>query len=121
MSRLFARLAIVVTCATMVPACMMAPTSRPASASEIAARDMLAQRASVAVDRLILANALAQRAVAIFRPWLTPERAARVDAAAALVDEAIRRIAAARDFAAQDAAIGDAEARIATYKWLAGA
>ena len=110
---------LVCALAFVVTAC--ATASPPVVGTPPAPSPVLVERASLAIDELVRLNALAQRAVAFFLPWLSPERAERVRVAAALVDQAIARVAAARDLAEQTGAIEAAKAAIAQYKWLAGA
>lgn len=103
----------------LLSGCTTMPSPAPTASTVSPA--LIAQRASLAIDDLVRLNAAAQRAVAIFLPWLSPDRAARVRAAAALVDAAIARVALARDPVTQAAAIAEARTAIAGYKWLAGA
>ena len=105
--------------AFLAPLFLLAGCATTAAAPVAPVPSSVAVRAA-AVDRLTRLNTVAQGAVALFLPWLSPERAARVRQAAAAVDAAIARVAAARDLAAQAAAEAEATTAIAEYKWLAG-
>ena len=122
LSPLFVMLAVAIV---SVSGCATAPTapvvaSTPAASPTPSLATTLALRASVAVDDLVRLNAIAQRGVAIFLPWLTPAQAERVRAGMAMADAAIARVSQARDLAGQAAAIDEAKHAIAGFKWLAG-